>query len=139
MRTNYAAAAVGTVPAMPLQPRDDGCAVIGRAEGGQWGDLCAQPPTVQPAGVAMHAVSGSLPVLSPRDCHPGRRVQSIPNMDRSTMRTGPHLPTAAAVPVLRRADAAGSAAAREASPAGREQIAWTTTVVCAAIVVGALA
>ena len=32
---------------MPLQPRDDGCAVIGRAVGGQWGDLCAQPATVR--------------------------------------------------------------------------------------------
>ena len=30
---------------MPLQPRDDGCAVIGRAVGGQWGDLCDQPAT----------------------------------------------------------------------------------------------
>lgn len=32
---------------MPLQPRDNGCAVIGRAVGGQWGDLCAQPATVR--------------------------------------------------------------------------------------------
>ena len=32
---------------MPLQPRDRGCAVIGRAVGGQWGDPCNQPPTVR--------------------------------------------------------------------------------------------
>ena len=56
---------------MPLQPRDHGCAVIGReADGGQWGDPCDRPPTVQPAGVAIDAGSVACRVLSPRDCHP---------------------------------------------------------------------
>ena len=32
---------------MPLQPRRDGCAVIGRAPGGQWGPPCNRPPTVR--------------------------------------------------------------------------------------------
>lgn len=41
---------MGTLPGMsvPLQPRDDGCAVIDReADGGQLGDPCDQPPTVR--------------------------------------------------------------------------------------------
>lgn len=30
---------------MPLHPRNDQCAVIGRAEGGQWNGNCRQTPT----------------------------------------------------------------------------------------------
>ena len=46
------------------------------------GRPCDQPPTVQPAGVTMNAVLGSLPVLSPRDCHSVGGFNPFPNMDR---------------------------------------------------------
>ena len=59
----------------------DGCAVITRAERGQWGGPCDQPPTVRPAGVPMDAGRVACRVLSPATAT-GRRVQPIPKTDR---------------------------------------------------------